>query len=73
MLSTQLEKAEKEAKEKKKKEGSDTKADPIPILITLESIIENDEFLLAKREIEVGCVRTMAVSQKKVCLNFPLF
>jgi hypothetical protein len=36
------------------------------LLLTFESIAKDDEFLMATRELYVGCVRTMAVSQKKV-------
>ena len=45
---------------------SDTKGPPIPLLVTLRSVMRGAEFTTASREIFVGCVRTMAVSQKKV-------
>lgn len=46
-------------------EDEDTKALPEPILFTLQSIAKESEFIPASRELHVGCVRTMAVSQKK--------
>ena len=44
----------------------DAKPPPIPLLVTLYSVAKDNEFTLATKEITVGCVRTMAVSQKKV-------
>ncbi|KAI0214112.1 hypothetical protein LSAT2_000786 [Lamellibrachia satsuma] len=38
---------------------------PQPLLVTLQSIAGETEFSVASRDILVGCVRTMAVSQKK--------
>ena len=49
---------------------SDAKPAPIPVLVTLHSIAKETEFLMATKDIHVGCVRTMAVSQKKVCNNW---
>ena len=45
---------------------SDEKPPPTPLLVTLRSIAKETEFIMATSEIYVGCVRTMAVSQKKV-------
>ena len=39
---------------------------PPPVLVNLESVAQENEFTVATRDIHVGCVRTMAVSQKKV-------
>ncbi|KAK2188128.1 hypothetical protein NP493_143g01026 [Ridgeia piscesae] len=38
---------------------------PPPVLVNLESVAQENEFTVATRDIHVGCVRTMAVSQKK--------
>ena len=46
--------------------AADTKGPPIPLLVTLRSVMKGSEFSAASRQIHVGCVRTMAVSQKKV-------
>ena len=37
---------------------------PRPILVTLHSISKDTEFSTATSDIVIGCVRTMAVSQK---------
>ena len=39
---------------------------PIPMLFTLKSQMKDEVFLPATRDVFVCCVRTMAVSQKKV-------
>ena len=39
---------------------------PPPVLVTLQSVANESGFSVASRDILVGCVRTMAVSQKKV-------
>lgn len=49
---------------------SDAKALPEPVLFTLQSIAKESEFIPASRELHVGCVRTMAVSQKKVGYSY---
>ncbi len=46
---------------------AEVKASPIPILVTLRSVMKDTTLMPAVKEIMVGCVRTMAVSQKKVC------
>ena len=51
---------------------SDEKPPPMPVLVTLRSIAKETEFITATTEIYVGCVRTMAVSQKKVSTKTPL-
>ena len=51
---------------------TDGKLLPTPILFTLKSIAKENDFIPASRELFVGCVRTMAVSQKKVSLLFIL-
>merc|ERR1719210_1488491 len=38
---------------------------PRPVLVTLHSISKDTDFSPATRDIQIGCVRTMAVSQKK--------
>lgn len=45
---------------------TESKPPPIPLLLTLRSRIKNEEFLPASQDVYIGCVRTMAVSQKKV-------
>ena len=39
-----------------------------PVLVTIRSTAKDDENIPGTRELFVGCVRTMAVSQKKVWL-----
>ena len=39
------------------------------VLVTLQSVFKDDAYIPASKEIQIGCVRTMAVSQKKVCLD----
>ena len=46
----------------------DVKLPPQTMLVSLYSQAQDTEFLPATRDIYVGCVRTMAISQKKVCL-----
>ncbi|XP_064642380.1 cilia- and flagella-associated protein 74-like [Lineus longissimus] len=46
-------------------EEEDGKLPPQSLLLTFESVAKDDEFVTATREIYAGCVRTMAVSQKK--------
>lgn len=46
-------------------EDEDGKLLPTPILFTLRSIAKENDFIPASRDLFVGCVRTMAVSQKK--------
>ncbi|XP_033763578.1 cilia- and flagella-associated protein 74-like isoform X1 [Pecten maximus] len=36
-----------------------------PVMLTLESIAKENEYVPASRDLHIGCVRTMAVSQKK--------
>ena len=38
------------------------------VLFTVKSIAKESEFVTGSRDLYVGCVRTMAVSQKKVSL-----
>lgn len=52
---------------------TDGKLLPTPILFTLRSIAKENDFIPASRDLFVGCVRTMAVSQKKVRLLSILF
>ena len=47
-------------------DGKGTVISP-PVLVTVRSVACNDTFQPGVREIYAGCVRTMAVSQKKVC------
>lgn len=49
---------------------TDGKLLPTPILFTLRSIAKENDFIPASRDLFVGCVRTMAVSQKKVRLLY---
>ena len=37
-----------------------------PVLVTIRSTAKDDENIPGTRELFIGCVRTMAVSQKKV-------
>ncbi|XP_061162453.1 cilia- and flagella-associated protein 74-like [Saccostrea echinata] len=46
-------------------EDEDGKLLPTPVLFTLRSIAKENDFIPASRDLIVGCVRTMAVSQKK--------
>ncbi|XP_046572911.1 LOW QUALITY PROTEIN: cilia- and flagella-associated protein 74-like [Haliotis rubra] len=46
-------------------DGEELKPSIKPLLITLSSVAKDDEYMAATRDIYVGCVRTMAVSQKK--------
>ncbi|XP_056018167.1 cilia- and flagella-associated protein 74-like isoform X2 [Ostrea edulis] len=46
-------------------EDEDGKLLPTPVLFTLRSIAKENDFIPASRDLFVGCVRTMAVSQKK--------
>lgn len=52
---------------------TDGKLLPTPILFTLRSIAKENDFIPASRDLFVGCVRTMAVSQKKVRILSVLF
>ncbi|XP_062567014.1 cilia- and flagella-associated protein 74-like isoform X2 [Saccostrea cucullata] len=46
-------------------EDEDGKLLPTPVLFTLRSIVKENDFIPASRDLIVGTVRTMAVSQKK--------
>ncbi|KAL5014796.1 hypothetical protein ScPMuIL_009066 [Solemya velum] len=46
-------------------EDEESKTPIIPVLCTLHSIAKDNQYVPASREISIGCVRTMAVSQKK--------
>ena len=48
-----------------------SQAAPIPMLFTLTSQTKDEAFLPATRDVFVCCVRTMAVSQKKVSFCQP--
>ena len=48
----------------------EAKAPPIPFLVTVRSVAQETDFQQGARDIFVGCVRTMAVSQKKVGVLF---
>lgn len=45
---------------------SELKQQLAPVLVSLKSTATDDSYEPATREIYMGCVRTMAVSQKKV-------
>ncbi|XP_035828407.1 cilia- and flagella-associated protein 74 [Aplysia californica] len=51
--------------QKKNSQGKGVLAMSPPALVTINSVMANDTFQPAVREIYAGCVRTMAVSQKK--------
>ncbi|XP_023933583.1 fibrillin-2 [Lingula anatina] len=46
-------------------EEEEVKSSAIPVLLTFNSVSSEEGFSAASRELLVGCVRTMAVSQKK--------
>ena len=51
---------------------SEAKQQQTPVLLTIRSTAKEDENIPGTRELYIGCVRTMAVSQKKVWLLSPV-
>ena len=51
---------------------SEAKQQQTPVLLTIKSTAKEDENIPGTRELYIGCVRTMAVSQKKVWLLSPV-
>ena len=52
--------------------STELKLQLLPVLVTLKSTALEDSYEPATREIYMGCVRTMAVSQKKVRNSFKI-
>ena len=48
---------------------TEAKAPPIPFLVSVRSVAHETDFQQGSRDIFIGCVRTMAVSQKKVRMS----